>query len=65
VFKNMIVYRIAPQWQIGLEQLEEALGKAVFMECGATQERSWGWVAPRGDAHGPLAESVAGQWILR
>ncbi|NMM77005.1 recombination-associated protein RdgC [Acidovorax sp. SRB_24] len=65
MFKNMIVYRIAPQWQIGLEQIEEALAKAPFMECGATQERAWGWVPPRGEAHGPLAESVGGQWVLR
>jgi recombination associated protein RdgC len=35
------------------------------MECGATQEKSLGWVVPRGEAHGPLAESVGGQWILR
>ena len=61
----MIVYRIAPQWQVGLEQVEEALNKAPFMECGATQERSFGFVPPRGDAHGPLAESVGGQWIMR
>ena len=65
VFKNMIIYRIAPQWQIGLEQVEEALAKVPFLECGATQERSWGWVPPRGEAHGPLAESVGGQWVLR
>ncbi len=61
----MIIYRIAPQWQIGLEQVEEALAKAPFLECGATQERSWGWTPPRGEAHGPLAESVGGQWVLR
>lgn len=61
----MIVYRIAPQWQVGLEQVEEALGKAVFMECGATQERSAGFVPPRGEQHGPLVESVGGQWVLR
>ena len=61
----MIIYRIAPQWQIGLEQVEEALAKVPFLECGATQERSWGWVPPRGEAHGPLAESVGGQWVLR
>ncbi|MBP8092177.1 MAG: recombination-associated protein RdgC [Giesbergeria sp.] len=65
MFKNMIIYRIAPQWQIGLEQVEEALARAPFLECGATQERSWGWTPPRGEAHGPLAESVGGQWVLR
>ena len=31
VFKNMIVYRIAPQWQVELTQVEEALAKAPFM----------------------------------
>lgn len=61
----MIVYRIAESWQTELTQLEEALGKTLFEECGATQERSIGWVPPRGDEHGLLAESVGGQWILR
>jgi recombination associated protein RdgC len=65
VFKNMIVYRIAEQWQGTLETLEEALSKALFAECGATQEKSSGFVPPRGDQHGLLAESVGGQWILR
>ncbi len=61
----MIVYRIAPQWQMGLEALEAALQKATFDACGATQERAVGFVPPRGEAHGPLAESVGGQWVLR
>lgn len=61
----MIVYRIAPEWQVELGALEKALAKAPFQECGATQERSSGWVPPRGEAHGLLAESVGGQWILR
>jgi len=65
VFKNMIVYRIAPEWQVELTQLEEALAKAPFQECGATQEKSSGWVPPRGEAHGLLAESVGGHWMLR
>ena len=52
MFKNMIVYRIAPGWQADLVQVEEALAKAPFMECGATQEKSLGWVPPRGEQHG-------------
>ena len=55
MFKNMIVYRIAESWQGDLQQLEDALQKTVFEECGATQERSVGWVPPRGEAHGPLS----------
>ena len=65
MFKNLIVYRIAEGWQADLGTLEEALARMPFAECGATQERSSGWVPPRGEAHGPLAESVAGQWVLR
>ena len=61
----MIVYRIAESWQMELTQVEEALVKTPFLECGATQERSVGWVPPRGDDNGLLAESVGGQWILR
>ena len=65
MFKNMIIYRIAPDWQIDLLQVEAALTQLPFMECGATQERSSGWAPPRGDAYGAMAESIAGQWLLR
>ena len=65
MFKNMIIYRIAPDWQIDLLEVEAALAQLPFMECGATQERSWGWAPPRGKEHGLMAESVGGQWLLR
>ena len=65
MFKSMIIYRIAKSWQGDLQMLEDALQKTVFVECGATQERSVGWVPPRGEAYGPLVESVAGQWVMR
>ncbi|MBV8619863.1 MAG: recombination-associated protein RdgC [Curvibacter sp.] len=65
MFKNLIVYRLAEAWSASLEQLEAALDKARFVECGASQEKSAGWLEPRGEAHGPLVESVGGQWILK
>ena len=65
MFANLIIYRIAPQWSATLDQVEQALAKMPFTECGATQEKSAGWIPPRGEAHGALAESVGGQWILR
>ena len=48
MFKNMIVYRISEAWQPDLAQLDEALAKQLFEECGATQEKSVGWVPSRG-----------------
>lgn len=65
MFKHAIIYRIAPNWAIDLTTVEEALAKALFMECGATQEKSLGWTPPRGEEHGALVEAVGGQWILR
>ena len=64
MFKNLTIYRISGQ-VVTLNQLEAALQKAPFVECGATQEKSAGWVPPRGEAHGALVESINGQWIAR
>lgn len=66
MFKQLIVYRIAPESVLpDAAALDEALAKMVFMGCGATQEKSVGWIPPRGEEHGALVESVGGQWILR
>jgi recombination associated protein RdgC len=65
VFKNVIMYRIGPGWSASVAQIEESLDSARFVECGASQEKSIGWIEPRGEAHGPLVESVGGQLILK
>jgi len=64
VFKNLLIYRVAPDWTAEFTDLESALDKARFVECGATQPRSAGWVSPRGQAHGALVEAVAGHWLM-
>ncbi|MDB5730927.1 MAG: recombination-associated protein RdgC [Variovorax sp.] len=63
VFKNVIVYRIEPAWSQTLTEAEEGLGKQRFVPCGPSQEKSAGWVPPRGEEHGPLVESIGGQWL--
>jgi recombination associated protein RdgC len=65
VFKNVMIYRLPADWSASLQQVEQALDKRRFVECGATQLQSVGWVAPRGVAHGLLAEAIDGQWILK
>lgn len=65
MFKNLIFYRIGAGWSATLAQMEEGLAQARFVECGATQEKSVGWIEPRGEAHGPLLEAIAGQWMLK
>ena len=46
-------------------ELEEVLETARFAPCGASQEKSVGWIEPRGQAHGALVEVIDGQWMLR
>lgn len=65
MFKNVTLYRIAPGWAPTLEAMDAALDALRFVPCGASQDKSVGWVEPRGEAHGPLVESVAGQCILK
>jgi recombination associated protein RdgC len=65
VFKNVIMYRIGPDWSASVAQMEESLDSARFVECGASQEKSIGWIEPRGEANGPLVESVGGQLMLK
>lgn len=60
-----MVYRMGAGWSASLEQMEEALDKARFAPCGATQEKSLGWVEPRGQAHAPLVEAVGGHYLLK
>lgn len=65
MFKNVTIYRIAPGWDVTLESMEAALDPARFVPCGASQDKSVGWAEPRGEEHGPLVESVAGQRIIK
>ena len=66
LFKHIVVYRIAPDWMPpALEPLEAELQRQAFVPCQPTQERSAGWVPPRGQDHGAMVEQVGGQWILK
>jgi recombination associated protein RdgC len=65
MLKSALLYRLTHWPAPTLSDLESRLAAARFIPCGATQPESAGWIAPRGDKHGALAESVAGQLILR
>lgn len=64
MFKNATIFRISDNWASTLPQIEEQLRDAAFTECEPTQQQSTGWIAPR-EANGVLAESVAGELILK
>ena len=65
MFKNLMVYRVGPEWQPTVEQIEDSLAKTTFVETGATQQQSMGWAPPRGIEHAPLIEDIGGHWLLK
>ena len=65
MFKNALVYRIEHWAAPAAADLEERLAAGRFVACGATQPESAGWVSPRGKRDAALAETVAGQWVLK
>ena len=65
VFKNVMVFRIGPDWSLPVDEAHNRLDAFRFVPCGLSQEQSSGWVEPRGDANGALVESIGGQWIMK
>jgi recombination associated protein RdgC len=65
MFKNAFVYRIEHWSPPTLRDMEDRLSGARFVECGASQPESAGWVAPRGNPNAPLAESIGGQVVFK
>lgn len=66
MFKNLFLYRIfsAAKGFKSAQDHDAVLQEHAFHPCGATQEKSIGWVPPRAEG-GALLESVGGQWILK
>lgn len=65
MFKQLTLYQLAPDFTATLEHAQAALAAQPFAPCAPTQTLSVGWVAPRGEPHAPLIESVAGHWLMR
>jgi recombination associated protein RdgC len=65
VFKNLVIFRLAPNWTSTLPALEKKLEDLRFTACSPSQDKSVGWIPPRGDEGGSLIVAVSGQWMLR
>ena len=63
MFKEVTIYEISGDWHPTVAAMEEVM--VAFTPCGATQDKSVGWVPPRGHEGGALVESVDGQRILK
>lgn len=65
MFKNLVLFKINAGWDITHEQAIEAVAANRFVPTLPTQDKSFGWVEPRGEEHGNLVEAVNGQLILK
>ena len=64
MFKNVLLYRFQNQVP-AIGDIEKSLDAERFISCAQSQEKSIGWIEPRGDAHAALIESISGQYIMR
>ena len=58
MFKNALIYRIGSWEPPSSTEIEKRLLNGRFVECGASQPESAGWVEPRGEKHSALMEGV-------
>lgn len=64
MFKNLLIYKIANTIPL-ITSIEKSLDAERFVPLGKSQEKSIGWIEPRGEAHAPLVESINGQYMMR
>jgi len=63
---NAIIYRLTSSGLITAAKLEDAFNRIyAFEPCTSNEEKSIGFVPPRGEEHGALVEHVNGQLIMK
>lgn len=64
MFKNLLIYKITNTIP-SIVSIEKSLDAERFVPLGKSQEKSIGWIEPRGEAHAPLIDSINGQYMMR
>lgn len=63
MFKNATIYRFNEFKSI--PAFEDHLSENCFQPCGLSQQKSLGWVPPRGEEHGAFLENVGGELVAK
>lgn len=61
-FKNLLVYRLPPDWSIDADAFENRLARQPLQPCGGFDMESRGWVYPRSE--GRYLHTLNRQWLL-
>jgi recombination associated protein RdgC len=67
MFKTLNIFRITSGWnqEPDTGTMDDMADAMPFTPCTATQDKSVGWVPPRGENHGALVESINGHSIMK
>ncbi|MBU3577494.1 recombination-associated protein RdgC [Polynucleobacter sp. UK-Kesae-W10] len=65
MFKNATIYKLGALPDGGIIAAEESMKADEFAPCGSSQEKSVGWVCPRGHEYGAMIESSDGHHFAR
>ena len=65
MFKNASIFKITQPNPILIATVDKAMVDKEFVPCGSSQERSVGWVPPRGSEHDAMVENIGGHLIMR
>ena len=63
-FKNIRLYRLAEDFKIEMERLEQALVDHAFVPCGKTERSRSGFVAPVASEDGALGHSLGNYFMV-
>lgn len=62
MFSNLQIYRLANNWNITAQYLEQQLVRGAFQRCQSNEIETRGWVAPRKDSG--LVFALNQQWLV-
>jgi recombination associated protein RdgC len=61
-FRNLLVFRVSPGWNIAADDFEERLAAAAIQPCGRFSTESRGWVYPRNEER--HLYNLNRQWLI-
>lgn len=65
MFNTIFLYRVTNLPEYGAISFDVSMQPQAFVPCGVSQQKSVGWVPPRGEQNGLLMENIAGQMIFK
>lgn len=63
-FKNLKMFRLASNWTMNAQQLNDALGKLAFTATGNTEMQSCGWVRPHPESSHEYVHCTGSHYLI-